>query len=522
MKSADGRESFVNRNVTDDKKLDGARYGRRVPRALDYSESNPSVQFTVPEDGEYCVSARDLYGNARSDPRSVYRMVVKPSEPGFRLVAWSQRYRNENNNKRVERAALALLPGESREILVDVVRAGGFTGPLKLNAIGLPDGVTSHTTVVAADQTEAAVVLTADIDSPPSYGAIQIVGNATIQGNSDTRIATFGLLTSDAGNVGAERPTNRPLESIFVSVKSTSEKSPAIVQIENGKEWKSSIGAMLKIPVRYLRNAEIKGELKLNSIELPVEIKPKELVLKPDATATELEIPLNNAKIKPGSYSFFMTGQVAANFTRNQFAIAALEQQLVAFDETLKGIQNSEQDGAKKQRAEQFRKTLEERVNNAKKQNGPRDAQIVVTSTPVTINISNSPLTISTTDVAVTLPGASNPNNENVPVEVSGKLTINRHFGFADAVQVEVTIPNGHPPITVESIGKDQSAAAISGSVSHQTKPGRYEYPVTLKLQFGGVDVQDTTKLALNVLEPERSSARESTANNPAVNTSAK
>ena len=562
------QESFANRNVTDDKKLDGGRYGRRVPRALDYSESNPSSQFSVPADGDYCVSARDLYGNARSDPRSIYRLVVKPSEPGFRLVAWTQRFRKENNNNRVDRASLALHPGESREILVDVIREGGFNGPLTLNATGLPEGVSCSEMVVATGQTEAAIVLTAASDAVPSHGVIQILGNATIGGKSQTRYAMDGLLTSDVGNVGGERPSRRALGEVFVSVKGTSEKTPAAVRIGKLRKWQSSVGAVLKIPVEYKRNSEIKGELKMNSIELPGEIKPKELVLKPD-TSVSLEVPLNNPKIKPGEYSFFMTGQVAANFTRNQAAIDALEKQLTSFDLTLKKIQANEQTATakreelnqrlaainvnndadsheaakarqtvqaaaadaekalqeaseKKQRAEQFRKSLEERLNNSKKQNGPRDAQIVVTSTPVTIEVLESPLAIAVSDVSVTLPQEGDSNENSTPVEVQGKLKIERRFGFADAVDVAVTIPEGHPPITLSSITKDQTNAAISSSVPLGTKPGRYEYPVTLKLKFGGVDIQDLATVGLVVSKPVEETAPESTAEKSPVTSPAK
>ncbi|MFC1758746.1 hypothetical protein ACFL2H_08260, partial [Planctomycetota bacterium] len=198
-KSADGKETFANRNVTDDAILNGSRYGRRIPRSLDYSETNPALLFTVPEDGDYCVSARDLYGNARNDPRAAYRLIVKPAEPSFRIIAWTQRFRNENNNKKVERASLALLPGESREILVDVIREGGFRGEVRLTANGLPKGVTCAEMVVADGQTEAAIVLTASTDTTPTYGAVRIVGQAAIDGTKITRNATLGLLTSDVG-----------------------------------------------------------------------------------------------------------------------------------------------------------------------------------------------------------------------------------------------------------------------------------------------------------------------------------
>ncbi|MCA9217253.1 MAG: hypothetical protein KDB27_29490, partial [Planctomycetales bacterium] len=543
----EGKESFANRNVTDDSNLDGGRYGRRVPRGLDYAGTSPSVRFTVPEDGDYCVSVRDLYGNARSDPRATYRLAVTLAKPSFSLIAWTQRYRVENNNKRVERASLALLPGESREVLVDVIRHGGFNGPLTLEAANLPAGVTSSKTTVAPGQTEAAIVLAADTNAKPSYAAIEVVGTAAIEDETLVRSATFGVLTDDTGNIGAQRPSRRPAERVFVSVKSAVERPPIVVSMDDNQQWRTSVGGTLNIPVKYTRNAEVKGELKLNSIELPGEIKPKELVLKNDANDGTLEIPLNNAKVQPGRYTFYLTGQVAANITRNQAAISEVEKQLAEFGEQLKGYVASEQSATasrddatkrvaevseqtekeaaqktladaeealkaaseKKQRAEQFRKSLEERLNNTKKQDGPRDAQVVVTSTAVTIDVAKSPVTVDSPEVKSSVP-------ESGEVDANGELKISRDFGFADAVEISATIPDKHPPLTIESIGKDATATKLSFKVASTTAPGRYEYPLKLKLKFGGIDIEDTATVALVVDKPSpETTSAEAAASSP-------
>ena len=548
VQAADGTETFVNRNVTDDAKLDGGRYGRRIPRALDYSGSYPSVSFTIPDDGDYCVSVRDLYGNARNDPRSLYRLTVQLSKPTFQLVAWCQRFRTENNNKKVERASLSLRPGESREVLVDVVRQGGFQGEVTLSASKLPNGVSCSDIVVAAGQTEAAIVLTASADAQPTYGAVRVVGSATVEGTRQSRLASIGLLTSDVGNISAARPSHRMTGELFVSVSGTTEKAPAVVKLGDRRTWQTSVGATLRIPVAFEPNSKIKGDLKMNSIELPGEIKPKEIVLKPDSDST-LEIPLNNPKVKPGKYSFFLTGQVAANFTRNQHAISSVEKQIADFESTMKQLIADEQaalanrdqlrnqlttltkDAAndsnesappiktaraavadaekvlqeatsKKTRAESFQKSLQERLNNAKKQNGPRDAQIVVTSSPVTIDVAKSPLTYTAPDLQFKIPASRDDESK-----ATTTFAIERNYGFAEAVDISVSVPEGHPDVSISSLNKDQTRATISCTIRPETKPGRYEYPIAMKLKFGGVDIQDTTKLTVNVLKPPASTS---------------
>lgn len=540
--AADGTETFSNRNITDDTKLDGGRYGRRVPRGLDYSQSNPIARYTIPEDGEYCISVRDLFGNARNDPRSVYRLVVKPAQPTFHLLAWTQRFRVDNNNKRVERASLSLHPSESRELLIDVIRDAGFNAPVLLRATGLPKGISCPDTIVAPGQTEAALVFTAAPDAPMTHSIVEITGSAEVNGTETTRRATFGRITSDVGNVAAERPSRRPATSIVVSTTSTIEKAPAVVEIDNSKIWKSSVGSILKVPVKYVRNSEIKGELKVNSIELPGEIKPTELVLKQDATEGTLNIPLNNAKVVPGKYSFYLTGQVAANFTRNSAAISQVEKQFADFSTQFDAIKAQEKEvldkhgelqqrlvalnakadseasqkqtvesaiaelktsidelAPKAKRAEQFRKTLEERLANLKKLNGPRDAQIVVTSTPVTIEVVKSPLTITRNPAEMEI---KLTDEESV---ASFELRVDRQYGFAEAVEVTANAPEGYPQIEIASIPKDQNKTVAKVTIPSDTSPGRYEYPVNLKIKFGDVEIQDGTKIILNIAEPEDS-----------------
>ena len=101
-------------------------------------------------------------------------------------------------------------------------------------------------------------------------------------------------------------------------------------------------------------------------------------------------------------------------------------------------------------------------------------------------------------------------------------FAIERKYGFAEAVDISVSIPEGHPDVSISSLDKDQTKATISCTIRPGTKPGRYEYPIAIKLKFGGVDIQDTTKLSVNVSKPPSStSPMPDTATQPATETTA-
>jgi hypothetical protein len=133
---------------------------------------DPRIEFTAPGDGIYTLRVRDLAQGG--GPACLYRLSVEPLRPDFSL---STRYDNPS------------VPGSggTAGLYVSLRRTGGFAGPVRVGAKGLPSGWVAGEALFAAGApggTETAIVtITAPRDSQPGQVApFRLEGTAEIAG----------------------------------------------------------------------------------------------------------------------------------------------------------------------------------------------------------------------------------------------------------------------------------------------------------------------------------------------------
>ena len=133
----------------------GAPLNKMQAKAL---RTDPSLDFTVPEDGPYQLEVSDLYGSGSR--RHVYRLRAGPPQPDFTLKVAADRF--------------VLTAGKPLDIPVTLERTGGFNQDVELTVLGLPPGVTA--TTIPGKAKGPTLRLTSD--SAPFSGPIRIVGTA--------------------------------------------------------------------------------------------------------------------------------------------------------------------------------------------------------------------------------------------------------------------------------------------------------------------------------------------------------
>lgn len=136
--------------------------GKAVAKSDDLPETTDAgLLFRVPADGDYRIAIRDVSGRAGS-PASIYRLAVSAPRPGFELLA----------PERVETTLGAAKPGA---LTIQVVRRGGFKGPISLRLSGLPAGIIlPEETVIPAKKSEVAIALPCAADAA-SFAALATV-----------------------------------------------------------------------------------------------------------------------------------------------------------------------------------------------------------------------------------------------------------------------------------------------------------------------------------------------------------
>lgn len=155
-----------------------------------YTRSNdpPRYKFEAKADGKYELYVRSQDGDVQASPRHLYKVVIAPEKPDFRLIVMPP------DDNRPD--AGLLYKGGNMYLSVLVWRMDGFTGPVNVSVEGLPAGVTCAPQTIGPNQKHAALVLSA---APTAATAtvpdLKIKGTAMIAGKSEVREARPASIT---------------------------------------------------------------------------------------------------------------------------------------------------------------------------------------------------------------------------------------------------------------------------------------------------------------------------------------
>lgn len=136
-----------------------------------------SLRWMTPEDGLYQVAISDLYESQRGDPRLAYRLTIRPERPDFHLFLLPDSLTQPD--------ALTLGAGGRALAYVTAVRADGFLGPIRVQAVDLPEGVRCEPVIIPTGQTSAPVVFEAEESAKPILGTARLVGRGRMGDRKD-------------------------------------------------------------------------------------------------------------------------------------------------------------------------------------------------------------------------------------------------------------------------------------------------------------------------------------------------
>ncbi len=306
-----------------------------VERRYRMAPEDPGVLFTAPADGKFRVMVRDLYFSAQGDPRFFWRMVIRPARPDFRLLALAvENYPAQN---RLDPVACVLRRGGAERVRVLVFRREGFEGAIRIEAEGLPPGMTARPVILQAGQTSTEMVFHCAADAPVFAGAIKLTGKAEISGKAVSRPVRGSELIFAVGDMQRDSVASRVTDAVFVAVDDRF-VSPVSVQVGGPEAVRTTLGGKVKLPVKLVKHADFKdldkAQVKVNALGLPgagggggrrpqqqpnpnqraVTVKEITLTLaKPDG---EIELDVTEAAAL-GAFSFFVAGDLDMPYTKN-------------------------------------------------------------------------------------------------------------------------------------------------------------------------------------------------------------
>ena len=163
---------------------------------------------------------------------------------------------------------------------------------------------------------------------------------------------------------------------------------------------------------------------------------------------------------------------------------AAGEDAKAAAEEALKAAQD------KKKRTDDAKAAADKALADAQKAQAPKDINIAVVTTPIQINVVNSPFTVQEVSGAV-----------KAGEKVMLKVVVERKYGFVDPVDLTIKLPGGVAGVTTAKlqIAKDASEGMLEVTAAANATVGDHAIELNGAGKFNNVPVTAQSTLKLNV-----------------------
>jgi hypothetical protein len=370
-------------------------------------------KLEIKEDGLHRLQVTDLFGGTRSDPRNVYRLVIRQAAPDFAIVAWPLHMELRNGDRSAFSKPLALRGGATIAMEVVVVRRDGFDGEIELSMEGLPEGVTARGLKIAAGQSRGIMLISARPDAPRAIANAKFLGRATINGQITSRPCRMAEMKWPVPDSWSEIPEPRLVADVPVSV-SGFESAPLSLVASEDKVWEVDAGGQLTLPLKHIRRSEFSAAtLQLRTFGEGFDRVPQFDVNLTNETS-EAVLNVGNLKIPPGDYLISFYGGAVAKYRYCPEAIPVTEAILrqaekdaLAIAEELKKLEGDTGSAGAAERRAEWESAIAglkakqlaaiaavaaatEQVKQATQKAQPRDIVDIVVSEPIAIRVKPS------------------------------------------------------------------------------------------------------------------------------------
>jgi hypothetical protein len=214
------------------------------------ASADASLRWSAPEDGTYQVAVSDLYGSQRGDVRLSYRLNVRPERPDFHLFVLPEHPEKPDS--------LSVRAGGRTLAYVLAWRVDGFDGPIRVEAVDLPPGVTFEPVVIPAGQSLAPVVFEASDDARPFLGTARLVGRGRF-GDRKGELGGMAAAMLNGPDVSHEALGGSAVWPEVFNPQVPNQQFPAPARLTRGVVLKTVGPAPLTLTARPSRKVAVPG-----------------------------------------------------------------------------------------------------------------------------------------------------------------------------------------------------------------------------------------------------------------------
>lgn len=217
------------------------------------------LAFNAPAEGDYTVEVSNVEEVVGSD--CYYRLKASRVQPDFQLSIATDR--------------LTVPAGGTVSLPVTLERTGGFQDAVEVKLEGLPAGVTARGGTIAAGKTALEVTLTAAPGTAVTASGIHVTGVATLGGHSIAHEAPawekYEHRSIDLG-LAVEFSYTRPHHLWDLFLLGVTDSTDAFTFAPPPAALTLAPGKTIDIPIHVDRQANAKGEIKLELRGLPAKV----------------------------------------------------------------------------------------------------------------------------------------------------------------------------------------------------------------------------------------------------------
>jgi hypothetical protein len=261
------------------------------------SDDPQRYRFTAPAEGTYTLAVTSKEAFLAHGPRYIYTVRIGPEEPDFRIVAMP--------TSPIAPDSLVVGQAGHQAWTVFVQRLGGFTGDITLVGEKLPPGLTLRPQIIAANQKQSGLVVSAAPEAPPYVGPIQVVASAMIDGKKVTREVRAATITWPIQQQQQNTPTITRLDrELILALR---DKAPYSLSIAKDKISVLQ-GEKIIVPVKLtLIAADFKANVQVSALALPTGMAMQPATLAP---GKDVNVTLDSkTTVLPGNYTLVLRGQ---------------------------------------------------------------------------------------------------------------------------------------------------------------------------------------------------------------------
>lgn len=266
-----------------------------------------STDFTAPADGTFAVRIASRLSQSMFGPGASYRLRIQASQPAFLAYAVAPYVQNPSS--------IQIAKGGNAGILIFLQRLDGFQSEVKIQAEGLPAGLTAEPLVISSSNNVGLLVIKAAENAPDIQQPLRLVAESTAPQikREVVAIAMRTVLPSAAIIL----PVTGVDPELMVSVRGA---APFLLKATADKESLKP-GEKTDIKVQLTRKVPDKTVVAVQGMETPGGILNNNQPQNINADKEEVKLPVTiPSTAAPGTYPLAVRGQSAIPYAKDPAA----------------------------------------------------------------------------------------------------------------------------------------------------------------------------------------------------------